>query len=202
MQELWAVDGSGGAAVEGGSGGEDSRPLLVSIGDSFATFYRREYRGLVALAYALVGSRPAAEDIAQDALTAAYRSWGRVSGMADPSAYVRRTAANMAASYFRRRLVEARSLMRLAGYRQPAAELDAVDEEFWAAVRRLPRRQAQAVALRYVYDCPVGEVADVLGVSEGTVKRQLHLGRSALAAHLNLTGEADTSSTLRKRRLP
>jgi RNA polymerase sigma-70 factor (ECF subfamily) len=176
--------------------------LLVSIGDSFETFYRREYRGLVALAYALVGGRQAAEDIAQDALTAAYRNWGRVSGMADPPAYVRRTVANMAASYFRRRLVEARSLMRLAGFPQPAPELDAVDEEFWAAVRRLPRRQAQAIALRYVYDCPVREVADVLGVSEGAVKRHLHLGRSALASDLNLTGAADNSSALKKRRLP
>ena len=193
---------TGGDAMATGQENDHPRPLLVSIGDSFETFYRREYRGLVALAYALVGSRPAAEDIAQEALTAAYRNWGRVAGLADPTAFVRRTAANMAASYFRRRLVEARSLMRLAGYRQPATELEAADEEFWAAVRRLPRRQAQAVALRYVYDCPVREVADVMGVSEGAVKRHLYLGRAALAGHLNLADEADSPSAHRNRRLP
>ena len=179
----------------------DAQPLRVTLGDTFETFYRREYRGLVSLGYALIGSQPTAEDIAQEALTAAYRGWSRVSGLADPAAFVRRTVANMAASYWRRRFVEARSLGRLAGYRQPTSTgLDKEDEEFWAAVRRLPRRQAQAVALRYVYDCPVREVAEVMGISEGAAKRHLHHGRAALAARLDLVAGA-TPPVLRRGRL-
>ena len=182
-----------------GYGDDDVRPLLVSIGEAFEAFYRREYRGLVGLAYALVGSRATAEDIAQEALTAAYRSWARVSRMDNPAAFVRRTASNMAASHFRRRLVETRSMLRLAGYRQPSMELDEVDEEFWASVRRLPRRQAQAVALRYLYDCPVREVAEVMGISEGAAKRHLHLGRAALASQLHLVDETSASAQAKRR---
>jgi hypothetical protein len=47
-----------------------------------------------------------------------------------------------------RRVVEARVLIRLAGRWEPAMDrLPAENAEFWAAVRALPSRQAQAVAL-------------------------------------------------------
>ena len=58
------------------------------------------------------------------------------------------------------------------------------DEAFWAEVRRLPRRQAQCIALRYVYGCPVTEVADVLGCSEGSVKQHLARAKDRLARRL------------------
>jgi RNA polymerase sigma-70 factor, ECF subfamily len=54
----------------------------------------------------------------------------------------------------------------------------------WRAVRALPRRQAQVIALRYVADASVAEIAETLGLAEGTVKAQLHRGRQALAARL------------------
>jgi outer membrane protein assembly factor BamB len=43
-------------------------------------------------------------------------------------------------------------------------------------VRSLPRRQAQVVALHYLGDLPVAEIARVLGCAEGTVKAHLHFG--------------------------
>ena len=64
--------------------------------------------------------------------------------------------------------------------------MDEPDEQFWAAVRRLPTRQAQAVALRYVYDCPVIEVAQVMNISEGAAKAHLFRGRRALSRMLDL----------------
>jgi RNA polymerase sigma-70 factor (ECF subfamily) len=51
-------------------------------------------------------------------------------------------------------------------------------------VRALPRGQAQVIALRYVVDATVAEIAETLGLAEGTVKAQLHRGRQALAARL------------------
>jgi len=168
-------------------GAPEDRPLVVSVGETFETFYAREFRPLVALAYVLSGSRAAAEDLAQEAMVAAYRGWDRVSVMDSPSGYVRRTAANLAASAFRRRVREARALLRLAGQRQPVTEMDEPDEQFWAAVRRLPKRQAQAVALRYVYDCPVLEVAELMDISEGAAKAHLHKARRAVERRLRLS---------------
>ena len=68
--------------------------------------------------------------------------------------------------------------------------------EFWAAVRSLPHRQAQAAALRFVYDMPLAEIATTLGTSEGTVKQHLSRARRSLAAVSRLsattTGRAMT----------
>jgi RNA polymerase sigma factor (sigma-70 family) len=58
------------------------------------------------------------------------------------------------------------------------------DEEVWAAVRKLPRRQRQCVALQYIFDCTVDETARTLGCAEGTVKADLHQARQTLSARL------------------
>jgi RNA polymerase sigma-70 factor (ECF subfamily) len=62
-------------------------------------------------------------------------------------------------------------------------------EQFWAEVRRLPRRQAQATALFYALDLPVSEVAATLGLAEGTVKVHLSRARTELADRLAATEE-------------
>ena len=134
----------------------------------FDDFYTAELPRLVALARGLCGAH-LAEDVAQEAMLVAYRRWRHVSDLEQPDLWVRRTCANLAVSQFRRRLVELRATARLAGRRQPPIELSTSGEEFWAAVRALPHRQAQAAALRYVYDMPVAEIAATLGTSEGTV---------------------------------
>jgi RNA polymerase sigma-70 factor (ECF subfamily) len=159
---------------------------VVAIGESFETFYAREYRRLVALTYVLSGDRALAEDLAQDAMTTVYRSWARISVMDGPAGYLRRTAANLAASTVRRRVREARALLRLSRQPVAVAELNPADDQFWSAVRRLPRRQAQAVALRYVYDMTVVEVAEAMEISEGATKAHLHRARTALARTLQV----------------
>ena len=60
---------------------------------------------------------------------------------------------------------------------------------FWTEVRRLPRRQAQVVALHYIYDLGVADIATTLGCAEGTVKVHLSRGRSALASRMNRSTE-------------
>ncbi|MFA9429472.1 RNA polymerase sigma factor [Egicoccus sp. AB-alg2] len=54
-------------------------------------------------------------------------------------------------------------------------------------MRRLPERQARVVALRYAGDLSVREIAQVVGVAEGTVKAQLHTARARLQAFLEAT---------------
>jgi RNA polymerase sigma-70 factor, ECF subfamily len=155
--------------------------------ETFEAFYLREYHAVVGLAYALSGSRLVAEDIAQEAFLRAFDHWERIQ---HPSAWVRKVTVRRAGRTVHRRLLEARALARLLAGRGPAvAELPEQDAEVWRAVRALPRRQAQVIALRYVADASVAEIARMLGLAEGTVKAQLHRGRQSLAARLETGGE-------------
>ena len=87
-------------------------------------------------------------------------------------------------SAVRRRVSEAKALTRLGARRVLPDELPPDSAGFWRAVRRLPRRQAQAVALHYLEDRSLLDVAKVLGCAEGTVKTHLHRARLALADDL------------------
>lgn len=159
---------------------------IVRSSERFEDFYRREFPAVLGLAAALSGSRWAAEDLAQEAFLAAHRDWQRIGSYERPGAWVRRVVANLAVSSFRRRTVEARALARIAfGDRSSVVDPMAGDPEFWGAVRALPRRQAQVVALHYLEDLPVSEVAEILDISPGSVKRHLHEGRRTLARRLH-----------------
>ncbi len=165
---------------------DDAIPLVVGT-KTFEQFYRDEYRGVVGLAYALSGSRLAAEDLAQEAFIAAHRRWDRIGGYDRPDAWVRRVVSNMAVSAFRKRMSEAKAVARLARDRPTTVEaLEPEDEEFWKAVRGLPRRQAQAIALHYLDDLPVSEIAEVLECSPSTARVHLFRGRKTLARRLGL----------------
>jgi RNA polymerase sigma-70 factor, ECF subfamily len=155
--------------------------------ETFDSFYRHQYPGLVALARALTGRGPTAEDLAQEAMMAAYRRWDEVSMADHPAAWVHRVCANQATSAFRRRQAEVRALLWLGGRRRDTLELGESSEAFWAHVRRLPRRQAQVVALHYALDLSVDEVAATLGVTSGTVKVHLSGAREVLSARADHT---------------
>lgn len=148
----------------------------------FTTFYRRELPRLVTLAAAIAGTT-AAEEIAQEALLRAHRSWRRISGFDKPGAWARRVTINLATSDRRRRRAETRAVARVAQRRSLDAPPPEVDG-FWQLVRELPPRQAAAVALHYLDDLSVAEMAEALGCAEGTAKAHLHKARRALASRL------------------
>lgn len=158
--------------------------------EEFESFYAAERRSVVGLAYVLSGSRSGAEDLAQEAFMAAYRNWGRVSGYDDPGAWVRRVVANAAVSWLRRRGAEARAMLRLGRPDFTIPAIDPAAELVWREVRRLPTRQAQAIALRYFDGLEVPEIARTLMCSESTIHTHLRRGREALARRL-----ADREST-------
>lgn len=150
----------------------------------FDAFYRQHRRRVVALAYGLSGSATAAEELAQDAFLAALRRWDTVGAYADPGAWVRRVVVNRSVSRVRRRVAEAKAIVRFANRPAPPAELPELDAEFWSAVRGLPARQAQVVALHYVDDRSIDDIASVLGIAAGTVKATLFQARASLATSL------------------
>jgi RNA polymerase sigma factor (sigma-70 family) len=159
--------------------------------ERFEDVYLREFTSVFALAYAMSGSRWAAEDIAQDAFVAAHRQWDRIGDYDDPGAWVRRVAANRAVSVVRRRLAEARALVRLAARQQEQAyaALPGEDGDFWRVVRRLPRRQAQVVALVALGGLSTAEVAATLGCSQRMVQTHLQKARVTLTVRLGLPAE-------------
>ena len=153
----------------------------------FDQFYRNNYRSIVALVYTLTGSRHGAEDIAQDAFMRTHRTWSQVSGYERPEAWVRVVAMNLARSRLRRIGAETRALARVAGLTRTAfPELEPHNERFWQAVRDLPHRQREVVALHYLEDRSVGDISEILGVAESSVKNSLAQGRRRLARTLEV----------------
>ena len=152
--------------------------------EDFESFYSTERHSVLGLAYVLSGSRSGAEDLAQDAFVAAYRNWERVSGFDDPGAWVRRVVANAAVSWLRRMAAEARALVRLGRPDFTIPEIDPAAELIWHEVRRLPARQAQAVALRYLDGQEVSDIARILQCSESTIHTHLRRGEESLARRL------------------
>lgn len=173
-------------------GGPDPDP---PEGPPFDDFYREHWPAVVGLGWTLSGSRPVGEELAQDAFLDAYRRWDHVGALDRPGAWVRRAVANRAVSHRRHlRVVEAGSgrLATEARVRQgrddDAAGTGGIDEDFWVAVRALPERQAQCVALHYLEDRGIDDIAHVLDCRASTVRVHLHRGRRALARSLGLDG--------------
>jgi RNA polymerase sigma-70 factor, ECF subfamily len=95
--------------------------------------------------------------------------------------------ANMSVSAFRRRRSELRMLTQLGARQERVVpDLSPSTLAFWRAVRALPKRQAQVAALFYLEDRPIAEIAQILQMAEGTVKKHLHDGRKTLVRTLDL----------------
>jgi RNA polymerase sigma factor (sigma-70 family) len=154
--------------------------------DAFDAFYRGNYASVVRLAYSLCGSMQIAEELAQEAFVTAHQRWERLHGFDRPDLWVRRVVINRSISYRRREATERRALEQLRDGRPhgTAADLPSADTELWTALRELSPRQAEALALFYVEDQPISEVAKILGLGEETVKTHLKRGRAALAERL------------------
>jgi RNA polymerase sigma-70 factor, ECF subfamily len=156
----------------------------TAIREFLATEYPRVVAG-VALA---CGSYPVAEDAVQEAVARAWERGERGEHIDSPKAWVTAVAMNLVRSNFRRVMAERRARTRLterAAWKSPADGGARVDLE--RALAALPRRQREAVVLRYYLDMDVREVAGALRVNEGTAKTTLHRARRALARALGDT---------------
>ena len=133
-------------------------------------------------AYLLAGNHADAEDIAQQTLVKAYRSWARVQESASPAAYLRRMVTNTFLSGKRpmsRRLeVLTDAPPERSGTPQGAESRWAL----WPHVTALPPRQRAVIVLRYYEDLSEQEIAETLGCSRGTVKSSAHHALKALRA--------------------
>jgi RNA polymerase sigma factor (sigma-70 family) len=150
-------------------------------------FLGTRYPRLVTAIAVIVGSRPAAEDAVQEALARAWERSRRGEDIQNLEAWVTTVAMNLGRSWLRRVAGERRARARVASggsIRESNFErLDVVRE-----LERLPRRQREITVLRYYLGLDVAEIAEVLGVHDGTVKTTLFRARATLAERL---GEDD-----------
>jgi RNA polymerase sigma factor (sigma-70 family) len=160
-----------------------AEPAGVSAAPLEAVF-RAHYARLVALARVLLDRQTDAEEVVQEAFA---RVLARRGAGDAPIAYVERTVVNLCRDGLRRRAV-VRRLPATGGADARAAELVALgtaeQRRVLAAVRDLPRRQRECVALRHLFGQSTDETASVLGISEGSVKTHLHRGMAALETAL------------------
>ncbi len=158
--------------------------------DDFRAFVAARSPSLLRTAYLLSGGDWAtAEDLLQGALTNTFLAWGRINDPGAVEAYVRRTLANTATSWWRRRWHRERSTATLPEAAGGDAMRD-VDERdaLWRLVRELPPRQRACLVLRYYENWSEAETAAALNLSVGTVKSHTARALKALRAELISTG--------------
>jgi len=145
----------------------------------FSEFYLARGPGLRRTAYLVVRDWHLAEDLTQQAFVRIYAAWPRIR-RESLEAYARKAVVNACLSHLRRRRPE-RPTDTVPDRAQPGSEpvLD-----LGQALGLLPPRQRAIVALRFLDDLPVVEVAEVLAIAEGTVKSQTARALETLRAHL------------------
>lgn len=162
--------------------------------------YAAHWRQLVRLSVLLVRDTGTAEEIVQDAFVAMHGRWSRLRDPDKALAYLRQAVVNRSRSALRHRKVVDRHVLRegaeLGSAQATGADLGpeqpALDAARRAAVldamRQLPQRQREVLALRYYLELSETEIASTLGISNGAVKSHASRGaaalRAALATHL------------------
>lgn len=153
----------------------------------FAEFYRRGAPKVVHLLYAVTGDVDLARDCTQEAFARAWTQWSTVRDADDPLAWVRTVARRIAVSEWRSR-VRADRRHRLTAIREPGEPraLGRVEDRIvlLEALSTLSAPIRDCLALFYICDLTVAQIAHETSSAEGTVKARLHRGRTMLAAAL------------------
>lgn len=151
--------------------------------------YAAHWRSLVRLAVLLLRDQGAAEEVVQDAFVAMHGRWSRLRDPDKALAYLRQAVVNRSRSALRHRGVVERYVARQsAPADQPPADDGVTASSRRSAVldamRALPDRQREVLALRYYLDLSEAEIADALGIARGSVKAHASRGAATLRALL------------------
>ena len=154
---------------------------------SFREYVRARRQALLRTAYLLTGNLADAEDLVQSALAKTYLAWHRIEDRGAVDSYVRRAMVNTQISWWRRRRLDefpTDEIPDQATVDHPVSS--DVQDSLRRAIDRLPQRMRAAVMLRYYEDMTEAEVAEVLGVSVGTVKSTVSRAVAKLRIDLEL----------------
>lgn len=152
----------------------------MDVSPDVADLFHAVYPRLVVLLYAMCGDQSDAEDAAQEAFTKALRHQRRFRNLDNPEAWLRTVAINHLRNGWRHNDVVRRFRERAPGP-QAAFDLGPDHVAIMAALSQLDETQREVVVLHHLVDLSVMEIADMLGIAEGTVKSRLARGRERLA---------------------
>lgn len=155
--------------------------------DRLHVVFDASYRRLVGQLYAVCGDLAEAEDVVAEAFVRAADRRRAFEATDNPEAWLRTVAVNVARTRHRRRVVGERLLRRTHEAEGRHPDLGDERRALVAALEQLPQPQREAIALHYLADLPLHEVAAATGAPLGTVKARLSRGRRALAGILGET---------------
>ncbi len=161
----------------------DDAPQPWDADTAIAVLHATHYKRLVRTSLLLVRDLPTAEEVVQDAYVGLYRRWGRLRDPEAAAGYLRTAVVNGSRSALRRRGTAERAAPLLTA--APAMATDVAGDvasrhDVLAALAELPERQREVLVLRYYGDLSEAEIADVLGVSPGSVKSYASRAAAAL----------------------
>jgi RNA polymerase sigma-70 factor (ECF subfamily) len=164
--------------------------------DDFDGFYRDTSRRLLRYAYGLTGDPAEAQDLVQEAYARAWQRWRRLAGYEDPEAWLRLVVNRLSSDRWRR--LGVRRARAAASGPVPHAAPPSEDTVLLVrAMRTLPVAHRRALALHYLLDRSVADIAAETGASAGTVKSWLSRGRAGLAAVLGTAATPEGAGNAR-----
>lgn len=159
------------------------RDLRARDHDDVLAVYRAHHRDLVRFA-GFVAPEPAmAEDLVHEAFVKLYGAWRRIDDPSKVAGYLRTTVLNLARGRARHLGVVRRNR---PDPRPDAASAEAgalrndTRDRVVAALRHLSDRQRACLVLRHYEDRTESEIAEILGISIGSVRTHVHRGMEAL----------------------
>jgi RNA polymerase sigma-70 factor (sigma-E family) len=179
-----SVAGSATGPVAG-SGHSGAEAEGWSADEALEALYAAHWQRLVRLAVMLLHDQGAAEEVVQDSFVAMHTKWARLHHPDKALAYLRQSVVNRSRSRLRHLSV----VHRYAARERPPVPESGADHTTYEVERRttvldalrdLPRRQREVLALRYYLDLSEAEIAEVLGISRGAVKSHASRGAAAL----------------------
>ncbi|WP_307814252.1 SigE family RNA polymerase sigma factor [Nocardioides baculatus] len=165
-------------------GSQDRRGGRNSHKDAdFSAYMAARQPALYRTAYLLAGDHASAEDLLQNAFAKLYLSWDKIRDHGALDGYVRRVMVNENNSLWRRawkRREHSTDTMPETGAHDTYD--DGMGGALWSYVQTLPPKQRAVIVLRYYEQLSEAEIADVLGISAGTVKSQASRALAGLRA--------------------
>ncbi len=163
--------------------------------EDFDDFYRRTAQSVVHLIYATTGDLTVAQDCTQEAYARAWSRWSSVGRYEQPLSWVRTVARRLATSAWRHDHsgVRAMRLAQASVAHAPAPSEDRV--AILTALAQLSPVLREAIALHYLADLSIEQIALETGRPIGTVKAHLHRGRGQLAELLRSTPDITSEPT-------
>jgi RNA polymerase sigma-70 factor (sigma-E family) len=165
-------------------------PAIWDAADAVTEIYHVHYNQFVRLAVLLLHDVQTAEEVVQDAFEAMHVAWRRLNDKDKALQYLRQTVVNKSRSVLRHRKVVDMHAPKPAPD-EPSAEHAALvlleRSAVAAALRSLPERQREAIALRYYADFSEADIAKAMGISKGAVKS--HTARAMATLKTVLTQE-------------